>query len=344
MTAILVLYEVEFSESSIPGTIADVFDSFLRRDITPVITHPERNALLMARIPDLISWIRSGCLDSGDGIIVHRKILGAKTAQANCRKLMDRKMVHFVASDAHDTKWRPPDLREARKIVTEGWGEETAELLFETYPRIALTRDYIDCEDPEDAVEKEVLVQLFEEIEVGKGPFTRGFLNFAAVADDAGRAGAYTLAGAADDCTHGLQIHIPAPIRNIVGVTDFMPGIADLCRQTSQTLAMVNTPGERSGSDQNRPGRKFECSTAAFLKYRPGPATRVPPTPPRRPTTPFRNRSPRPGIALTWFNISPFTQAASRTARSPKPATRSSTRLIWGRQLPSKPVRSVAFA
>jgi protein-tyrosine phosphatase len=143
---------VEFSESSIPGTIADVFDSFLRRDITPVITHPERNALLMARIPDLISWIRSGCLIQ----VTASSFTGrfGKTAQANCRKLMDRKMVHFVASDAHDTKWRPPDLREARKIVTEGWGEETAELLFETYPRIALTRDYIDCEDPEDAVEK----------------------------------------------------------------------------------------------------------------------------------------------------------------------------------------------
>jgi protein-tyrosine phosphatase len=143
---------VEFSESSIPVAIAGVFDSFLRRDITPVITHPERNALLMARIPDLIGWIRSGCLIQ----VTASSFTGrfGKTAEANCRKLMDRKMVHFVASDAHDTKWRPPDLSEARTIVAEGWGEETAELLFETYPRIALTSEYIDCEDPEDVVEK----------------------------------------------------------------------------------------------------------------------------------------------------------------------------------------------
>ena len=67
---------------------------------------------------------------------------------------MDQKMVHFVASDAHDTEWRPPDMREARKIVVEGWGEATAVRLFETHPRIALTDEYIDCEDPDDAPEK----------------------------------------------------------------------------------------------------------------------------------------------------------------------------------------------
>jgi hypothetical protein len=36
----------------------------------------------------------------------------------------------------------------------EGWGEDTAERLFETYPRIALTGEYIDCQDPDDVQEK----------------------------------------------------------------------------------------------------------------------------------------------------------------------------------------------
>ena len=143
---------VEFSEQSIPASIGGVFDSFLRRGITPVITHPERNALLMARIPDLISWIRAGCMIQLTGASFTGRF--GKKAEANCRQLMDRKMVHFVASDAHDTEWRPPDLSVARKIVADGWGEETAELLFETYPRIALTSDYIDCEDPIDEVKK----------------------------------------------------------------------------------------------------------------------------------------------------------------------------------------------
>jgi protein-tyrosine phosphatase len=143
---------VEFADSSIPKTIAEVFTSFLQKGITPVITHPERNALLMGRVGEMVRWVRSGCLIQVTGASFTGRF--GKAAEANAHRLMDQKMVHFVASDAHDTEWRPPDLREARKIVAEGWGEDTAMRLFETYPRIALTTDYIDCEDPEDVTEK----------------------------------------------------------------------------------------------------------------------------------------------------------------------------------------------
>jgi protein-tyrosine phosphatase len=143
---------VEFADSSIPKTINDVFNSFLQKNITPVITHPERNALLMGRVADMVSWVRAGCLIQVTAASFTGRF--GKSAEANCRRLMDRKMVHFVASDAHDTEWRPPDMRQARAIVAEKWGEATAERLFEIYPRIALTDEYIDCEDPEDVQEK----------------------------------------------------------------------------------------------------------------------------------------------------------------------------------------------
>ena len=143
---------VEFADSSIPKTINDVFTSMLQKNITPVITHPERNALLMGRTADMVRWIRLGCLVQVTAASFTGRF--GKSAEANARRLMDRKMVHFVASDAHDTEWRPPDLREARRLVTDGWGEDVAERLFETYPRIALTDEYIDCEDPEDVTEK----------------------------------------------------------------------------------------------------------------------------------------------------------------------------------------------
>ena len=53
---------VEFADSQIPKTINDVSTAFCRKNITPVITHPERNALLMGRMGDMVRWIRSGCL------------------------------------------------------------------------------------------------------------------------------------------------------------------------------------------------------------------------------------------------------------------------------------------
>jgi protein-tyrosine phosphatase len=140
---------VEFADSSIPKTIAYVFQNMLRREITPVITHPERNALLMGRLKDLVEWVRFGCLIQVTGGSLMGRF--GRKAEEGCRRLMRQNMVHFVASDAHDTEWRPPDLRAAREHVASEYGEDVAERLFESHPRMALTGEYIECEDPEDA-------------------------------------------------------------------------------------------------------------------------------------------------------------------------------------------------
>lgn len=143
---------VEFAENSIPTTIASVLRDMNHRDITPVVTHPERNALLMKRIPEMVEWVRFGCLVQ----VTAQSFSGrfGKAAQANCATLMDMNMVHFVASDAHDTEWRPPDLREAHKHVAAEYGADTAQRLFVEYPRMAIAGEYIDCADPEETAPK----------------------------------------------------------------------------------------------------------------------------------------------------------------------------------------------
>jgi protein-tyrosine phosphatase len=42
---------------------------------------------------------------------------------------IDQGLVHFVASDAHGTRWRPPGLAAARRRLAERWGAELAHLL-----------------------------------------------------------------------------------------------------------------------------------------------------------------------------------------------------------------------
>ena len=142
---------VEFADAHIPKNIDYVFQDMLRRDITPVITHPERNNLLMGRVNEMIEWVRFGCLVQ----VTAQSFTGrfGKKAEEGARRLMRQNMVHFVASDAHDTEWRPPDLREARLLVSTEYGESTAVRLFETHPRMTLTGEYIECDDPEDPEE-----------------------------------------------------------------------------------------------------------------------------------------------------------------------------------------------
>ena len=67
---------------------------------------------------------------------------------------MRQRLVHFVASDAHDTEWRPPDMREPYQYISAEYGDHVAERLFTTHPRMTLTGQYLECEDPEDELKQ----------------------------------------------------------------------------------------------------------------------------------------------------------------------------------------------
>jgi protein-tyrosine phosphatase len=51
---------------------------------------------------------------------------------------MKRGLVHFVASDAHDSEDRPPRLDLARRHVARNYGAALAEQLFVTNPQAVL--------------------------------------------------------------------------------------------------------------------------------------------------------------------------------------------------------------
>jgi protein-tyrosine phosphatase len=139
---------VEFAESSIPKPIVNIFQDMIQNDITPVITHPERNALLMGRVSEMVQWVRFGCLIQ----VTAQSFTGrfGKAAHEGARRLMSQRMVHFIASDAHDTEWRPPDMREPYQLIASEYGEHVAEKLFVTHPRMTLTGKYLECDDPDD--------------------------------------------------------------------------------------------------------------------------------------------------------------------------------------------------
>lgn len=127
---------VEFSDAFIPDTTHEIFDRFQAAGFTPVVTHPERNVLLRAQIDRLQSWVEKGCLVQ----ITAQSLLGrfGRTARRSASQLLQRNLVHFVASDAHDTKHRPPALNDAYTYVSRAWGEERAEAVFVTAPRAAI--------------------------------------------------------------------------------------------------------------------------------------------------------------------------------------------------------------
>jgi protein-tyrosine phosphatase len=128
---------VELSDFSIPTQIADCFLRLGDRGVTPIITHPERNAILRQTPQRVIEFVELGC-----AVQVTANALTGFWGQRVARVatwLLEHEAVHVVASDAHDTKHRTPLLSQARAAVVEMVGEEIASALFEGNPRAVVS-------------------------------------------------------------------------------------------------------------------------------------------------------------------------------------------------------------
>jgi protein-tyrosine phosphatase len=128
---------VELSDYSIPTQIGDCFLRLADRGITPIITHPERNAILRQAPQRVIEFVELGCAVQITANAV-TGFWGQRVARV-ATWLLEHEAVHVIASDAHDTKHRPPILSQARAAVAEMVGAEIAVALVEDNPRAVVT-------------------------------------------------------------------------------------------------------------------------------------------------------------------------------------------------------------
>jgi len=136
---------VEFSDLLIFKNTPEIFERLLDAGMIPIITHPERNGLLRDRLPEIETWIESGARLQ----ITAQSILGTfgRRAQDFCATLLDRGLVHFVASDGHDLDRRPPKLDGAYAELKKRYGDAMAETLCVTNPRATLAGEEIELPD-----------------------------------------------------------------------------------------------------------------------------------------------------------------------------------------------------
>jgi len=124
---------VELPKQTIPQGAENILEKLLYEGITPVIAHPERNATLAAHPERAEQWVRWGCKLQ----LTAQSCAGDFGApiQAVCRRWCESGAVHLLASDAHRTQTRPPDLRGGIDAVIAWIGTEAAELMTLTNPR-----------------------------------------------------------------------------------------------------------------------------------------------------------------------------------------------------------------
>lgn len=151
---------VELSDIAIFRSTAVDFERLQKAGMKVIVTHPERNPLLRQRMDELSVWVQSGCYlqVTGDSLLGRF----GRHAEEFARLLLDRDMVHFIASDAHGARDRTPDLRRAFHFVQKKYGAERSARLFIDNPRSALGGSVLPApETGEDAPERKTWFRRF---------------------------------------------------------------------------------------------------------------------------------------------------------------------------------------
>jgi protein-tyrosine phosphatase len=117
----------------------------------PVIAHPERNLVFQSKPEMLAALIHHGARTQ----ITAGSLLGAfgRDARAASETFLRRGLVHFVATDAHNTDKRPPRVKDALEALRSIAGDATTEALARRNPAAVLdNRPLPFVPDPVDEV------------------------------------------------------------------------------------------------------------------------------------------------------------------------------------------------
>lgn len=122
-----------------------------RRGITGILSHPERNAGILADQELVESLVDAGCLMQVTG----GSLLGGfgPESQAMAEWMARRGLIHFLSTDAHSPKRRRPRLGEALEVATKLAGEEAARTWCSRNPRAvaqarAVTPGHVEVRPP----------------------------------------------------------------------------------------------------------------------------------------------------------------------------------------------------
>ena len=132
---------VEFHPTNPYKAIQNAVSRVQAAGFIPIIAHVERYSDIVShpsRVKDLI--------EMGSFIQVNASSIMGKYGfgiSHFTKKLLKEELVHFVASDAHDTGRRAPDLLDCRNYVERKYGEDYRKKLFFTNPANVIRNELI---------------------------------------------------------------------------------------------------------------------------------------------------------------------------------------------------------
>jgi protein-tyrosine phosphatase len=121
--------------------------SLKMKGITPIISHPERNAVIADDINMMCEIIRMGALSQlSAGSLTGRF---GRSVRKTAIAMLHHNMVHMIATDAHNITSRPPVLSRAVEAASREIGTERAMEMVRDVPHKIISGELPPTEEPE---------------------------------------------------------------------------------------------------------------------------------------------------------------------------------------------------
>lgn len=143
----------EFPSQVIPAESRNELFRLKLNNITPIITHPERNLVFQNGLDFLYDLVEMGSLIQITAMSVTGEL--GEAAMVCAHELLKRRLVHVIASDAHSPRHRPPILSSAVEAAAHVIGDEKAARAMVTdWPAAILAGESFAVPEPRRRIER----------------------------------------------------------------------------------------------------------------------------------------------------------------------------------------------
>lgn len=138
---------VEFPFMTVPQGAGQVLQQMIRKGLTPLLAHPERNVAIQKNIEILYPFVESGCLTQ----ITAMSLTGdlGEPAMASAYRMVELRLASVIASDAHSAGNRRPSLSAAVEVAANLLEnrQEAEAMVFQT-PQAIIAGQAVHFQDP----------------------------------------------------------------------------------------------------------------------------------------------------------------------------------------------------
>ncbi len=136
---------VELPTNHVPRYTEQLLFDLQMEDLTPIIVHPERNTELLEHPSKLYELVRNGALTQLTAASLVGKF--GKKIKKFSHDLIEARLTHFIASDAHNTRSRGFVMAEAIEEIKNQYGQQMLYTFMEN-PQLLINGEALYIDEP----------------------------------------------------------------------------------------------------------------------------------------------------------------------------------------------------